>query len=311
VLLAYLLSPLVDFVNRFTPPRMSRSWTLAAVYLALLSILTGLGAWIGSLLAQEASELASNLPKILGDPDRLRQFPLPPWLEPYRESATEAFFGRIKEGLTHLMPMLTSAGLGIVAMIGNLLHVVLVPILSFFFLKDGSMIHETVLAQFEEPRRRTVEDVLSDVHVLLAQFMRALVLLSLATFVSYWMALAILGVKYSLLLALFAALLEFIPVAGPLIAAISIFVVATLSGSGSLIAIAAFLILYRLFQDYVLQPHLMSSGMEMPPMAVIFAVLAGEQVAGLAGMFLSIPALAILRIFYVRIRKARPTAVPA
>jgi predicted PurR-regulated permease PerM len=311
ILLAYLLSPLVDFVNRLSPTRISRSWTLAAVYLALLGIIGGVGAWIGSLLVQEASELASNLPKLLGDPEKLRQFPLPAWLEPYRDSATRAIAERLEEGVAHLMPMLTSAGRGIVSAIGNLLHLILIPILSFFFLKDGAAIRETVTAQFQGERRQAVEDVLADVHLLLAQFMRALVLLSLATFVSYWIVLAILGVRYSLLLALLAALLEFVPVAGPLSAAAAIFLVAMLSGSGSLLAIAAFLILYRLFQDYVLQPHLMSSGIEMPPMAVIFAVLAGEQVAGVAGMFLSIPALAILRIFYIRIRKARLAAVAA
>ena len=69
----------------------------------------------------------------------------------------------------------------------------------------------------------------------------------------------------------------------------------------------------RLFQDYVLQPHLMSAGVALHPLWVIFAVLAGEQVAGVAGMFLSIPVLATLRVVVVRVRKSRDQtkSVPA
>jgi predicted PurR-regulated permease PerM len=316
VLLAYLLSPLVDLVDRITDKRVSRNIALAGVYLMLLGMVGAAGVGIGARIVEEAAELASALPKLLSDPEKLRQFPLPVWLEPYRESTIAAVAERLEAGVTQIMPLMTSAGRGVVSAIGNLLHLILVPILSFFFLKDGVAIREKLLVQFADPRqRRIAEDLLADVHLLLAQFMRALVLLSLATFVTYWIALAILGVRYSLLLSLLAALFEFVPVAGPLIATVCIFVVAIFSGGASLFGIAVFLILYRLFQDYVLQPHLMSQGVAIPPMAVIFAVLAGERIAGFAGMFLSIPALAILRIVYVRIRKMRDRrageAVPA
>jgi predicted PurR-regulated permease PerM len=306
ILLAYLLSPLVDLVDRVTDKRVSRTIALAAVYLAILAIVGAAGAWIGARIVREAAELASALPKLLSDPERLRQFPLPVWLEPYRDSAITAIAERLEAGVSQIMPLMTRAGRGLASAIGSLLHLILIPILSFFFLKDGAAIRRRLLAQFaDDGRRQMLEDLLADVHLLLAQFMRALVLLSLATFVTYAVALAILGVRYSLLLSLVAALLEFIPVAGPLMATVCIFLVAIFSGGASLLGIALFLILYRLFQDYVLQPHLMSQGVEIPPMAVIFAVLAGERIAGFAGMFLSIPALAILRIIYVRIRKIR------
>jgi predicted PurR-regulated permease PerM len=62
---------------------------------------------------------------------------------------------------------------------------------------------------------------------------------------------------------------------------------------------------YRLFQDYVLSPYLMSSGVEVPPLLVLFGVLAGEQVAGVPGMFFSVPVIATLRVIYVQARKAR------
>jgi predicted PurR-regulated permease PerM len=70
-----------------------------------------------------------------------------------------------------------------------------------------------------------------------------------------------------------------------------------------LLWILIFLIVYRLFQDYVLSPYLLSSSIEIHPLLVLFGVLAGEQVAGIPGMFFSVPVIAALRIIVVRMRR--------
>ena len=59
-----------------------------------------------------------------------------------------------------------------------------------------------------------------------------------------------------------------------------------------------------MLQDYVLSPHLMGRGVELHPLLVLFGVFAGAEVAGVAGTFLSVPALALCRILYLRLRKA-------
>ena len=67
---------------------------------------------------------------------------------------------------------------------------------------------------------------------------------------------------------------------------------------------------YRLFLDYVLQPWLMSEGIELHPLLVLVGILAGEHLAGIAGMFLSIPVVAGLRIVYLRMEaRARAEVV--
>ncbi len=154
------------------------------------------------------------------------------------------------------------------------------------------------------------EDILSDLNILLGQFMRALVTLSLATLTVYSIFFAIAGLPYAILLASVAALLEFIPLIGPLSAAAIILVAAAVSGAGHILVILVFLIAYRLFQDYVLSPHLMSSGVELHPLLVIFGALAGEELAGIPGMFLSVPVLAALRVFYVRALKPARAPTP-
>jgi len=177
-----------------------------------------------------------------------------------------------------------------------------VPILSFFFLKDGHEIRSSILQIFAPgSRREIVEDIVAELHVLLAQYMRALVLLASSTFVAYSLFLSLVRAPYAVLLAAIAFPLEFIPMVGPLTAAALILLVTGLSGFPHLLWILVFIAVYRLFQDYVLSPHLMSAGMELHPLLVIFGVLAGGGLAGIAGTFLSVPVLATLRIIFRRL----------
>src|SRR5204863_3063056 len=129
--------------------------------------------------------------------------------------------------------------------------------------------------------------IAEDLNVLLAQYIRALVLLGLSASISYGVFFSIIGVPYALLLAAIAFPLEFIPMLGPAASATIILIVAGLGGFHNWIALVAFLAVYRILQDYVIAPHLMSTGMELHPLLVIFGVFAGEQIGGVAGAFLS------------------------
>jgi predicted PurR-regulated permease PerM len=109
---------------------------------------------------------------------------------------------------------------------------------------------------------------------------------------------------YELLLAGLAGILEFVPVVGPAAALAIILAVSGIAGSGGLLWIIIFWGLNRVFQDYVLNPYLMSAGVEIHPLLVLFGVLAGDKIAGIAGMFFSVPVLALLKVVYVHARRA-------
>ncbi len=308
ILFAYLLSPVVNLVNHFTRGRLSRAFSLGVVYILLVSLLVFLGITIGGRVSEEASALASRFPELIKNFEAGLQAPDSTWLG----SAKRALVTVIQEKIENLggviLPLVQKATAHVISVVGGVIIVVMVPILSFFFLKDAAELRERVLGVIGAERRALWEDIFEDVHRLLGQFIRALVLLSVATFISYGAVFAILGIPYAILLATIAAVLEFIPVLGPLVAAIIIVLVAAISGHGPIWVILLFLAGYRLFQDYLLSPHLMSAGMELHPLLVIFGALAGEAIGGIPGMFLSVPVMATLRILYVRIQKARRQA---
>jgi predicted PurR-regulated permease PerM len=204
---------------------------------------------------------------------------------------------------------ISNAILSVVSHAEILIIIVLVPVLSFYFLKDGQALLSTILNVISESSRQVVHDIANDLHLLLAQYMRAMVLLGLAASIAYAVFFSIIGLPYGLLLGAIAFFFEFIPMVGPLTSAVIILLVAGLSDFGHLLWIILFLVAFRLLQDYVLSPLLMSSGIRLHPLLVIFGVLAGSRIAGIPGAFLSVPVLATLRIIYRQVWKPQPSLV--
>jgi predicted PurR-regulated permease PerM len=183
----------------------------------------------------------------------------------------------------------------------NLIYLVVIPILSFFFLKDGQRLTQGFLDLLPtEAGRAEAKRTIDAIHDLLLKYMRSLLLLCCTVLVVFSVVLTVMGVRYSVLLASIAFLCEFVPVVGPLTAMVAIVAVSALSGYSHVLLLIGFLAAFRIAQDYIISPKLMSHGVELHPMWVIFGVFAGAEVGGVMGVFLSIPALALARLLLYR-----------
>jgi predicted PurR-regulated permease PerM len=290
LMFAYLLYPLLDAIDR----RLSwktRAPALAVTFVLVMGIMVVFGVFIGDRVGYQATQLADRL----RSPDFASQ--VKSW------TVLRVPVGaQIVDHYREILDMLPSLSLRVLSASRNLIYVVIVPILSFFILKDGREIRDGFLEYFDS-ERRAVNETLMDIHTLLLQYMRALLFLCLATLISFSIVLTALGVPFSLLLASVAFPLEFVPLVGPLIAAALIIGVSVFSGYAHVIGVVVFLGLYRVFQDYVLSPHLMSRGVELHPLLVIFGVFAGGEIAGVPGVFLSVPVLALIRLLWHDLRR--------
>jgi predicted PurR-regulated permease PerM len=310
LLFAYLLWPLVHFLDRRLPGR-SRLPALIIVYVALVGLLITIGILVGSQVVLQANALAQRIPELLSRLEKPAEMIASASLPTLRETVIAALHKQFAEHSQDLLSLLPNLALGFLSHAGNLIYIVLVPILGFFFLKDGPKIRTSAFEMFAKGSRRDeIKEIAADMHLLLAQYMRALVLLAASVFITYGLFLSLIGVPYGILLAAVAFFLEFIPVLGPLTASVAILIVAGLSGSQHLFWILVFLIMIQIFQEYLLSPRLMSKGTQLHPLAVIFGVLAGGQIAGIPGSFLAIPVLAILRIVYRQMKKRFLNSIP-
>jgi predicted PurR-regulated permease PerM len=302
IFFAYMLSPVVGLIERFLPNR--RTIALAIVYVLLVGALVGIGFALVPAIVGQASSLVSRLPSLLNSA-KLASFPLPEWLEPVRAQIIAAAGRQATSLESSVMPFLQQAGTRVISGLGLLLPVVLLPILAFFFLKDGLTITRTLIGTVGEKQDRNIlRHILSDIHGVLQNYIRALVILALITFGVYSLFLKLIGVEYELLLAGVAALFEFIPVIGPVIGLAVIVIVALVTGSGAALWVVIFWGIYRLFQDYILNPYLMKAGLELHPLLVLFGVLAGDQIGGIAGMFFSVPVIAMLKVIYTNLKSS-------
>lgn len=302
IFFSYMLSPIVGVIERFMPKR--RSLALAFVYIILVGLLVLLGFELIPAAAGEAKTLASHLPEVAKG-GTLAKIPLPHWLEPVRADVITALDREVVNLQTRVVPLLEKAGQRVLSGIGYIVLIVLIPILAFFFLKDGRAIQVALLGAVDEGQdRTTLELILDDVHLVLSKYIRALVLLAIASFVAWLLFLSLMRYSYELLLAGICGLLEFIPVVGPVAALVIVLVVCALTGSGNLVWIVIFWGCFRIFQDYVLNPYIMSAGTELHPLLVLFGVFAGASIAGIPGMFFSVPVIAILKVVYVHLKTA-------
>ncbi len=301
IFFAYALSPIVTLIERFIPKR--RALVLGIVYVVLLGALVGLGFALIPRLAQQATSLFTRLPALVMSGGWAR-IPLPGWAAPVHDQIMDALRNWASGLSKHAVPFIQEAGSEIVSGVGSLVPMILVPILGFFFLKDARDIRTGLLNMTHGSSRTTFSQIMDDVHVMLQSYMKALIILAAASFLAWLVFLSILSQPYALLLAGLAGVLEFIPVIGPAAALVIILIVAIATGAGGWYWILGFWLCYRIFQDYVLNPFLMSSGVEIHPILVLFGVLAGERLGGVPGMFFSVPIIAVLKVIVTNLSRA-------
>ena len=299
LLFSYLLSPLTDLISRKFPSK-TRTPALAATFLLVIVVLVTLVGTVGSVAVRQATSLAKAAPAFL---DQVRVAPTTPE-GTVRGQITAAVKDQIRAHYGEIVSLVPRLSLQVLAASSNLIDLIIIPILSFFLLRDGHTIRESFLDLFTQSRA-AAEETLADVHALLLQYMRALLLLCCSTFTVFSLVLSLMGVPYAILLAAISFPLEFVPLVGPLAGALIVLAVSAAGGYPHLIWVAAFLALFRVFQDYVLSPALMSRGIELHPLLIIFGVFAGGEIGGVAGIFLSIPVLALTRLFYHRIHRLK------
>lgn len=193
---------------------------------------------------------------------------------------------------------LRGSALTLVGGLSYLPWLVLIPILAFFLLKDAATLRRTVVTALPHHGRLRGHRLFEDLNATLAAYIRAQLLACVLVGCLCGVGFAVLGIPYPVVLGVLAAVLEFIPLVGPLVLAAVAAVVAALHAPILALWAVAFLGLLRLVEDYVIYPRLISRGIQLHPLAVILAVLAGAEFDGLAGMFLAVPAVAIASVAY-------------
>jgi len=306
IFFAYLVSPLVEFLRR--PRTIGRRTTAipkaVAIVLAYLIILAGIVFAIFVILPSLSNQFpefatqAKSYWKTLGDKtqqiieySKLRRMPAPV------VDAVNNAVPKVIEAVTGAVSDLATAALGYVVYLPWL---VLIPILGFFLLKDAESFRRSALLMLPRGRWRwRGDEFFQDVNSTLAAYIRAQLTACLLIGVICSLGFTVLRLPGALVMGVLAGFFEFVPLVGPVAIALMAAVLAMFSnGPFNAFLVLLFLGVLRIAEDYAIYPRLIGQGIHLHPLAVIFAILAGEKLAGVAGIFLAIPVVAILTVSY-------------
>jgi predicted PurR-regulated permease PerM len=305
VFFAYLVSPLVEFLRRpinisQRPRVMPRVLAITLAYVILIgAIVIAIYLLVPRLGNQfpEFTQQARGYWREFGTRtqrvnDYLRVRLPPPVMEAINSAVPEAV-----EGVKGTFVVVIEHMAGWIAYIPWLF---LIPILSFFFLKDAEDFRRSALQMLPRGRWRwRGDEFFQDISSALAAYVRAQLTACLFIGVVCSIGFAVLDIPSPLVLGFIAGVFEFVPLIGPLlIAVLAAFVAFLHAGPFSALMVLLFLGVLRLVQDYVIYPKLIGQGIHLHPLAVIIAILSGAELAGVAGIFLAIPAVAILTVAY-------------
>lgn len=309
-ILAYMLNPLVDRLCRINIGKLSCPRTIAVLVamFALLACLLALILIVLPVVENEIPMLGEQIPKFL---DQLHDT-VQPKLAEYNihvnldsASVKNLLTQKVTEsGQKIAEAALSSIKVGGTAILGLIANLLLIPLVLFYLLLDWQAI--TARLHGAIPRRwvKKITDILNETDDLLAQYLRGQLLVMLVLASYYSCALTLAGFSVALPVGILTGLLVFIPYLGfgfglclALIGAVlqtdpmhGLLMVAIIYGIGQII------------EGFYLTPRLVGKRIGLPPLAVIFALLAFGQLFGFIGVLLALPAAAITSVAYKHLR---------
>jgi predicted PurR-regulated permease PerM len=303
IFFAYLVAPLVEFLSR--PVRISgrrfaipRSFAILVSYLIIVAIVV-----FGIYLL--APRLGNQLPEFAGQARGYWNFvgaKMKDWVEYFRshQMPVDAINGAIPGLIERVSQTVSAVVISMGGWLAYLPWLVLIPVLSFFLLKDVDTFRRSALQMLPRGRWRwRGDEFFQDVNSTLASYIRAQLTACLFVGVVCTLGFTLLGLPNPLALGVIAGVFEFIPLVGPLVIAVVAAAAAVLHGGGFLaFLVLVFLAVLRVVEDYIIYPRLIGQGIHLHPLAVITAILAGAELAGVAGIFLAIPVVAIITVSY-------------
>ena len=294
-LLAYLLQPVVDALERRAIRRSAAAWIVLGALTLVIALLVVLAA---PALMEQATALharwaSGEITQLLAtaEADLAERFP---FVQPGQLGLAEALQSAVSG---ESAPLVVYAPAAFEA-IGN---AVLVPFVLFALLKDGPAIRKGLLGLVPNRAFEFAMGVAYKIDAHLGGYLRGQAVVALFVGAGTALGLGLLGVDYYLVLGILTGLANFVPYVGFVVSAALTVAVSMLTtdGYGQVSAVIVLFLVLQTVENVVLQPWITGRNVSLHPALVLGAILVGGQVAGVLGMTLAVPIAAILKVVVV------------
>ena len=297
-LLAYIGDPLADRLQKIKLPR---TLAVAVVFILTFLAIGLLVLLVVPLVKMQVSALMDALPGIIVEVEQVWLPRVSEWLGvPAGEDVGfAAFIARYSDmagswGSSLFLSLTRSGG----ALAAAVISLFLIPILTFYMLRDWDFIVGHLGALVPSAQRETIFRLARETDDILGAFLRGQVLVMLALGIIYSMGLALVGLKFALAIGVVAGLVSFVPYLGFVIGLglASLTVATEPEPLWMLVGVVATFSIGQLIEGSLLTPRLVGDRIGLHPVIVIFAVVAGGQLFGFFGILLALPAAAVLSV---------------
>ncbi len=287
VIFAAGLNPSVKRLEKIKFPR----WlAVSVIYVMVFSILGYLIFLIAPTISEQANDIFKNFPahraRVGASLDS----------QPLLQEAFDRVTDSVRSRPEILANQVGAAATGI---IGSLFGFITFLVLTFYFLMSGREISSAMVKYV--PSRKSQKEIIAigkESSVKLGHWIRSQVIMSIIVFLTTYLVLSILGVEFSLSLALFAGLLQFVPFVGPLLgAAPALLAALVISPLNALIYSASVLIVQMLLAN-VIAPQLFNKAIGVSPVVILIAALIGFSLLGPVGVILAVPIAAVVDVVF-------------
>ncbi len=313
-LLAYIGDPLADRLQRL---KMPRTIAVICVFLLTFIFISLLVMLVVPLVRTQITALLDALPSIIAKVEQVWLPRIGDFLgtEPGEDVGVAAFLARYSDMAANWgTAILVSVGKSGGALAAAVISLFLVPILTFYMLRDWDFIVSRLAAVVPSASRATVFRLARETDEVLGAFLRGQILVMLALGVIYSVGLSLVGLKFAIAIGVVSGLVSFVPYLGFVFGIVLAGLTVVLEPDPllRLVGVVATFTIAQFIEGSVLTPKLVGDRIGLHPVIVIFAIAAGGQLFGFFGILLALPAAAMLsvlvRFAYEKYLAERPAA---
>lgn len=299
--LYYVTEPVQHFLEKRGFPRWG---SITTILILLVGIITGLILMFGSPLATQVNNLVKNAPTISTNIQNSVDYVLENWdsLPPQLEESVDSLSNSIQDiavkGSTWIVSFISGT-------VSVTLTLILVPFFFLFMLKDHEKFAPNIYNIFSGNRLIWVKKTLADINNVLRSYVQGQVLISFLLALMMFIGYLLIGLEYSLLLAVFAFFANMIPFIGPWISLVPAIIVALIQDPILVIWVAVVTLVVQQVESNLITPNIMGKTLDIHPLTVISLVLAAGNIAGFIGILIAIPTYAVLKVIVINIYEER------
>ncbi|MGA8942438.1 MAG: AI-2E family transporter [Thermoactinomyces sp.] len=292
-ILFYLFRPVVDWLET---KKIPRPLSILFIYLVFIGLLVLLGFLIGPLLQKQVDQLAKNLPMIIDSAkEELIRLSHHPWVSDNLD------WKKITTSVTdYLKTSYKAIGANIAGFFQVITNIILVfvtvPFILYYMLKEGGRFPHLVLQWLPEKERGRGYQILSDMDKALSSYIKGQILVSVFVGVLVYIGYLIIGIEYSLILALITMFTNVIPFIGPLIGTIPAIVVALIDSPFMVVKVLIVAVVAQQLEGNLVSPQVMGKNLNIHPLTIIVLLLVAGSMAGFLGLLLAVPTYAVAKV---------------